>query len=166
MFSDGTQNDLFCGHTSSPGSNANIEEIVGFKGRKYKLGDAVRGYRDLNSKDSLLFSIQAKGGPLSGTVLDHGVSVTIVDAVFNVRIGGRDRVRRERRRNVHSFVEGQLESVCKDGKTVLPGEWIEVTYNPFYTDTFIEKATGRPVLSAKKAVLQSGSVFCQLVTFG
>ncbi len=46
------------------------EEIIGFKGRRYELGDSIRGYRDLSSKNSELFSIQAKGGKLSGKVLD------------------------------------------------------------------------------------------------
>ena len=69
------------------------EEIIGFKGRRYELGDSIRGYRDLSSKNSELFSIQAKGGKLSGKVLDHSVSVRIDNAVFNVRAGGQARAR-------------------------------------------------------------------------
>ena len=139
--------------------------LVGYKNRRYQLGVAVRGYRDLNSEGSKFFSIQAKGGQHSGKVLDHGVCVVIVDAVFNVRAGGQARVRKEHRRNVHEFVEGCLLSVAKDALSDLDDQWIEVPYNPFYTDTFIEKATGRTVLAAKQAVLQNGSVFCHAVTF-
>ena len=137
------------------------EEIIGFKGRRYELGDSIRGYRDLSSKNSELFSIQAKGGKLSGKVLDHSVSVRIDNAVFNVRAGGQARARKEKRRNVHAFVEGTLSKVLKGEKALLSSEWVEVTYNPFHTDTFIEKTTGRAVVSADIAILQTGSVFCR-----
>ena len=94
-------------------------------------------------------------------VLDHSVSVRIDNAVFNVRAGGQARARKEKRRNVHAFVEGTLSKVLKGEKASLSSEWVEVTYNPFHTDTFIEKTTGRAVVSADIAILQTGSVFCR-----
>jgi len=141
------------------------ELIIGFKDREYTLGMSVRGYRDLNSKNSELFSIQGKGGPLSGKVIDHSVSVAIDDATFNVRAGGQRRTRVEKRRCVHAFVEGQLTQVKKDNITTLDSDWIEVTYNPFYTDTFIEKSSDRAVYKAKKAILQQGSVWCKGLSY-
>lgn len=164
MYFDNAQTDMFA--ESAMYQFSPETEIIGFKDRRYNLGDSVRGYRDLNSKDSQFFSIQAKGGKYAGKVLDHGVSVELKDAIFNVRKGGQARVRKERRRNVHAFVEGVLVSVDKGGKASLGDEWVEVTYNPYFTDTFVEKATGKIVLSADKAILQSGSVFCQGVIYG
>ena len=163
---DDVWDKLLAERTSNFQDCSSGDKIIGFKNREYYLGEVVRGYRDLNSRDSQYFSIMAKGGKYAGKVLDHGVSVAIEHAVFNVRKGGQVRVRKERRRNVHAFVVGRLVSLLKGGAAVLEGDWIEVTYNPFFTDSFIEKATGRTVASAKTAVLQSGSVFCQGVTFG
>lgn len=166
MYSEQSQATFFDNFDSvSNFPSSSPELIIGFKNRKYALGMSVRGYRDLNSKNSELFSIQGKGGPLSGKVLDHSVSVVIENAIFNVRAGGQRRTRVEKRRCVHAFVEGQLAQVKKDKIKTLSNDWIEVTYNPFYTDTFIEKSSARAVFKAKKAILQQGSVWCQGVSY-
>jgi len=150
----------------APTSSLNTDQyITGFKGRLYQLGSRVRGYRDLNSKNSELFSIQAIGGLYGGKVLDHGVSVIILHAKFNVRLGGQQMARKTGRRSVHAFVEGLLSRVEKQNISDMRGCWDEITYNPFYTDTFIEKNSGKEVVSARLAILQQGSVYCQGVTY-
>lgn len=133
------QSDLFQALSTVPVVSPS-DDIIGFKSRKYKLGINVRGYRDLNSKDSQYFSIQA---------------------VFNVRKGGQKKVRQKGTRNVHAFVEGVLTGVSKQDISVLSDNWIEVTYNPFFTDTFIDKASGREVVSAADVILQRGSAWCR-----
>ena len=63
--------------------------------------------------------------------------------------GGRERVIKEGRKNVHAFVVGYRPSVFTaeewdvyyiQGKT-----WRDVTYNPYKNTTFVYKDTGEPV---------------------
>lgn len=85
-------------------------------------------------------------------VIMHADMVSLEDVEFRVRSGGRERVRDEKRKNVHAFVIGNLMDYCE-----FPCENIEepenakvVTYNPYKHDDFVTKKTGKPVYSAKK----------------
>jgi len=60
---------------------------------------------------------------------------TLKDCKFVVRSGGRDRVRREKRKNQHAFVKGyfftKTESYPADKEVI-------VIYNPYKYDSFME----------------------------
>ena len=86
----------------------------------------VRVYRNLHKK---CYSIQAK---INGSwrVIDHADSVTLVDVTFKVSQAGRERVLRERRKNVHAFVYGTI--VQDPG----PVTGRRVSYNPYKADSF------------------------------
>ncbi len=53
-----------------------------------------------------LFSIKALEGPMKGRVVAHRHDVLINDATFKVSEAGRQRVIRERCKNVHAGVSG------------------------------------------------------------
>jgi hypothetical protein len=88
----------------------------------------------------------------TGKVIDHVRNIHIKDATLVVRPSGREKVLRERKKNVHAFVKGTIVSVNEN----LPDSWgysTEITYNPYMYDSFVEKGTGMPVKKAKDIYL-------------
>ncbi len=65
----------------------------------------VSVYFNLHRK---VFSIRAEEGPCKGKVIAHADDVMLGDVSFTVSAAGRERVRREGRKNVHAFVKGKL----------------------------------------------------------
>lgn len=95
-------------------------------------------YFNLNKK---CFSIRRKG-----IVVAHVDKVFVTNALFKVSEAGRRRVLKEKRKNVHAYVVGEICSgSVKDG--------VEVTYNPYLFENFVTKIEQRPVRSAKSVLL-------------
>jgi hypothetical protein len=105
------------------------------------------------------WSIKALSGPDKGRVKHHATSFTVEDATFKVSEAGRKRVLRERRKNVHAGIVGQLvnwvdlggahfglESAPLDNGT-------GISYNPYFAGHFYTRDEWRaPVHSAKYVV--------------
>lgn len=68
----------------------------------------VRVYYNLNRA---VWSIKAMEGEFKGKVIGYADSVVLSDAHTVVSEAGRQRVLRERRKNVHAYIDGQLEHV-------------------------------------------------------
>ena len=111
----------------------------------------VEVYFNLHKK---LFSVRDYK---TGRVIDHTNHVAIANPQFVVRQGGRKRVLRERKKNVHAFVRGYIlpedDEVCARNyfHTVWHGK--EVTYNPYKYESFVVKDSEQPIDKAKMAVL-------------
>ena len=82
----------------------------------------------------------------------HADFVKLRNVEFRVRQGGKEKVRDERRKNVHAFVIGDLIDFCE-----FPCEFLEepysdtiVTYNPYFHDSFVIKDTDEPIYHAKE----------------
>jgi hypothetical protein len=110
----------------------------------------VRVYRNLHRK---MYSIQTYIKGKGWRVTGHAESVTLANANFVVNDAGRERVRREKRKNVHAYVIGTL--------TTLPDPYSfqdcanRVSYDPYEMDSF-EMDNGRdwePVYKARYAQL-------------
>jgi hypothetical protein len=88
----------------------------------------------------------------NGRVIAHADYVKLTDVEFRVRQGGREKVVREKSKNVHSFVIGTLEDYCKYPCENLPSEPNSniVTYNPYKYDTFVYRDTEEPIIYAKE----------------
>lgn len=100
-------------------------------------GQLCRVYYNLHQKK---LSVQTKVD--SGwRVTDHLDSVYLVNARFIVSAAGRDRVRREGRKNVHAFVQGEY------GGTEPLTSGVHVSYNPYLHDCFTRTDTQQPVQS-------------------
>ena len=67
-----------------------------------------------------------------------------IEPKFRVRQGGRMRVIKEGKKNVHAFAEGWYPSVWISPKWY-DDEGRRVTYNPYKNETFVYKDTGQPV---------------------
>ena len=55
-----------------------------------------------------MFSIRALEGPSKGRVIAHASALSLADVTTKVSKAGRERVLRERKKNVHAFVIGRL----------------------------------------------------------
>lgn len=84
-----------------------------------------------------------------GVVVAHAPSVVLANPTFKVSTAGRERVRKEKRKNVHAIVRGELVGI---GETPCFADPILVTYNPYKNETFVT-TDGEPIHSAGMAYL-------------
>ena len=87
-----------------------------------------------------------------GKVVFYADYVKLKNVEFRVREGGRERVRREMKKNVHAFVIGDLVDYCVFPCENMPPESNNnvITYNPKKYDTFVKKDTEEPVYRANE----------------
>ena len=87
-----------------------------------------------------------------GRVILHADYVKLGDVEFRVRGGGKEKVRSEKRKNVHAFVIGDLleycDFPCEDIPTLSSSD--VVSYNPYKNDSFVYKESGEPIYKAKE----------------
>jgi hypothetical protein len=86
----------------------------------------VRVYFNLHKK---LLSVQTKVNG-SWKVIKHVFNINLTDVKFKVSEGGRQRVLREKRKNVHAFIEGVEVDQPIDQRAQ------NVTYNPYKYEKF------------------------------
>lgn len=78
-------------------------------------------------------------------VVGRAPEVLLADVRFKVSEAGRQRVLRERAKNVHAFV-------CGDAVDSVPeGRWRRARYNPYEVATFVDAETGQPLEGARYA---------------
>ena len=108
------------------------------------IGSRVMVYYNLHKHT---FSVTYKS-----KVILHADYVKLKDVEFRVRQGGQEKVRDEKRKNVHAFVIGNLVDYCKFPCDNMPQEPTDkiVTYDPYKYDSFIYKGTKEPVYKAKE----------------
>lgn len=87
------------------------------------------------------FSIKALEGDNKGRVIAHADKVYLSDATFKVSQAGRERVIREKRKNVHAGVVGHWEKDFQSFNDVSVDLLREIgkpiTYNPYKYETFV-----------------------------
>lgn len=67
---------------------------------------------------------------------------------------GRERVLRERRKNVHAFLRGTPTTDAPP-----EGEPVRVTYNPYTSGSFVVVGTNEPITAARYAEVRPEGVF-------
>jgi hypothetical protein len=119
-----------------------IYEIVINKEEDDFIGKRVMVYYNLHKHT---FSVT-----YNGRVITHADYVKLKDVEFRVRQGGREKVVREKSKNVHSFVIGTLIDYCVYPCENLPNEPNSniVTYNPYKYNSFVMKDTEEPIYYA------------------
>ncbi len=94
-------------------------------------------------------------GRLYGRVVGHADQLLLKDATFKVSEAGRQRVLKEKRKNVHAGVVGYLQSPpWPSMDTSTP-----VTYNPYKYETFVLKDDETPIHSAPLVWMSHKQVF-------
>ena len=122
------------------------------------------------------YSILSKSGSTKGKVVAHAERVAVLDPVFKVSEKGRQKVIKEKCKNVHAGVVGELNmfdgvptrwgsEVGLEGTTITPNEnpeqhnWVGLTYNPYKFESFVDKNTLDPVDDALIALLVPGATW-------
>jgi hypothetical protein len=95
-----------------------------------------------------VFSVKALEGAEKGRVIGHRTSLALDSPTFKVSEAGRQRVIRERRKNVHAGVVGFLTSPYDWSKEEV--QWTAVLYNPYLFSSFVT-FKGKPVHKARFA---------------
>lgn len=103
-------------------------------------------------------------------VVGHADYVELQNVTFTVSQAGRARVLKEKSKNVHAFVVGDL--VYVHGFTSFKGRAFDVqtreseealrsmfTYNPYKYSSFVDKHSSEPVFKSKRAILTRSSNF-------
>jgi hypothetical protein len=85
-----------------------------------------------------------------GKVIHHSNYVKILNPKFVVSEAGRQRVLREKRKNVHAFVRGELAALENDPKDSADNLQT-ITYNPYKYTSFVAKSNEAPVHNAAEA---------------
>ena len=103
----------------------------------------VQVYYNLHKK---CLSIRHKG-----KVIEHAQEVTLTDARFHVQQAGRERVLKQKRKNVHAYISGKLKETfwfTQAPKYIWTAKQ-HVTYNHYKHKSFVNKKTLKPVASAE-----------------
>jgi len=103
------------------------------------------------------FSVKALEGTNKGRVVKHASSVILTNVTFKVSEAGRQRVLRDKQKNVHAGAQGTLCS------TDIPFAWVtsrprSATYNPYSNKTFVDVDSRQPVVSSDMVELTNRKV--------
>lgn len=114
------------------------------------IGQTIRVYRNLNNGR---MSLQAKIDK-SWKVVGHVTDCVIADVKFKVQDSGRQRVIREKRKNVHAWGEGTL--LGQFDETIFAP--IDLSYNPYTDETFKQRHTDNAITTCKYLVVRDNRV--------
>lgn len=127
--------------------------IIYIKNRHINPDKPVKVYWNLHKG---CFSVQQ-----GGLIICHADSVELKNVKFKVSKKGRQRVLKERRKNVHAFVTGLLDDKHADR------DWdVKVIYNPYKHDSFRLWVNESQSISTAPAVLLrkrngKGEILCE-----
>ena len=117
-----------------------------------------------------VWSIKTLEGPHKGRVIAHSSMVEMSDCTFKVSEAGRQRVIRDKRKNVHAGIVGIVRTIGENveplTRTTMRREayhirhathpiYSPVTYNPYKFSTFVHRSTGQPVTTTRWALLDA-----------
>jgi len=97
-------------------------------------------------------------GPQKGLVIVHRDELILADCKFIVQPAGNARVRREKRKNVHAFIEGDLDPPHGLENYSYVGK---IVYNPYKHRSFRVITTGeisKPILKSDGVTIIAGSI--------
>ena len=117
----------------------------------------------LNLHKTGFLSVRAAEGPDKGRVVGHVSAIQLEDCSFCVSEAGRQRVIRDRCKNVHATVLGRVVEASTEAppaprltakhRAILAAGGRDTTYQPYYTPTFINRETKHPVHAAQTVVI-------------
>lgn len=101
------------------------------------------------------FSIKALEGANKGRVVAHRDSVLLFNGTFKVSEAGRQRVLRERKKNVHAGVVGHWDETGTDLISIdmITINGTAITYNPYKYDTFVHLYGEHPIKTGRLVAL-------------
>lgn len=139
----GTQS--FSSYTQLSTSPPSAIGVTPFRGRSIDTNAPVHVYRNLHRQS---FSIRQHG-----LVVGHAESLCLQDAAMHVNDAGRKRVIRNKRKEVHAWIEGWL---CDHPR---PSSLQQLEYNPYKFGRFV--CDGQAVLWSCHIWLFNGKAYLQ-----
>jgi hypothetical protein len=134
--------------------------ITSYKGRTVKEGQKVSAFWNLHHHVFSLQSNVTEEGKRKTLVISHCNGVILKDVTFVVRKAGRERVLKERQKNIHAFVKGEFVGETDFLQELSIGAGMrEAYYNPFKQDCFTDKETGAKLFGAEIVILKDRKVF-------
>ncbi len=130
----------------------NIPGFVSFRGRRAKPYQRVKAYWNLHKE---VWSLVACDGPDKGLVLGHCPRLGLLSAKFTVLESGRQRVIREKKKNVHAYAVGKLLS-APDCHLKIQFPVRPLSYNPYKAGHFVVRASGEPIHGTEVLLLAEG----------
>lgn len=119
----------------------------------------IRVYYNFHKK---LFSVQEKVNG-SWKVVEYTNEIFIRNATFKVSEAGRQRVLKEKRKNVHAFIIGERFPFIPIGLDPIYRD--EVSYNPYKGENFIITKEDKPLDWAKYVTILNGKVIALIPEF-
>lgn len=99
----------------------------------------------------------------NGKVIAYTPAITLDDATFRVSEAGRQRVLKQKRKNVHAFISGKWNGVLRTGITsIIPENSVEVTYNPYKYSSFVLAKDGTPIKNARFVLVSDKKIYAQI----
>ena len=105
-----------------------------------------------NKKIEVYFNLHKKTWSVrqGGKVVGHTDQISIKNAQYIVSKKGNERVRREKKKNVHAFVRGYHMSELP----LMPSQVQFVSYNPYKNNSFVIRNTDNSICSSPYAALE------------
>jgi hypothetical protein len=97
-------------------------------------------------------------------VIGHSRSLALKDCTLKVSQAGRQRVLRERKKNVHATIEGVLVAGTVHDVEGATRNLTELTYNPYRYDSFVIKDNETPVSKAGWVVFNTKRIWGEGLT--
>lgn len=94
----------------------------------------------------------------SRKVIGYTDRIVVRNARFPVSVSGRLRVLREKRKNVHAYVQGCFEQRLQQ-IDYHPEQLREAYYNPYVVSAFVDRETIEPIAYADLAICENGKVY-------
>ena len=115
----------------------------------------VQVYRNLNKKlhdgdHGPVYSVRGD----DGLVKNHTCHLMLEDCSLRVSDKGNKRVRNEKRKNVHAYIQGRELHICN--MDVFYRLSVPITYNPYKHASFIRSDTGEYVTEADVIIFGCG----------
>ena len=127
-----------------------------YKGRELRYNQRVRVYRNLNRGG---YSVLSWEGPSKGLVVAHCDTIALYSARFIVQKSGWLRFWNTGTKNVHAYVEGNINNVNDIPDVV--SFWHRAVYNPCVRPAFQLSVGGRrnySIIAANHAVLREEGI--------
>lgn len=122
--------------------------VNSYKGRSLEIGQKVKVYFNLHTH---LFSVQDYK---TGKVVAHGNNISLKDVEFRVSEAGRQRVLKEKKKNVHAYVIGTYHG----DKGFDAGVMKDAYYNPYTHSHFVDSASQQQLNSADVVYLADKTI--------
>lgn len=100
-----------------------------------------------------LWSVKALEGPQKGRVIDRVSEILLTDVEGKVSEAGRQRVLRERRKNVHAGIVGTLYHEARSESKLIKDIGDRITYNPYKYREFVHTVDESPFEGSAYALL-------------